>query len=73
MPRSSSWDRQLCRMPSIQKASSALEEAAVDAAGAYVDGRCRNIIFKHKQLIRLFGTSGECGGWVGTARADGIS
>jgi hypothetical protein len=44
-------------MPSVQKATNVLEEAAVDAAGAFVDGRGKNIVFKHKQLIKLFGKS----------------
>jgi hypothetical protein len=44
-------------MPSVQKASNVLEEAAVDAAGAFLDGRGKNIVFKHKQLIKLFGKS----------------
>lgn len=44
-------------MPSVQKPTNVLEEAAVDAAGAFTDGRGKNIIFKHKQLIKLFGES----------------
>lgn len=38
-----------------QKPNNLLEDAATSAAGANIDGRGRNIVFKHKQLIRLFG------------------
>jgi hypothetical protein len=32
----------------------ALNRAAVDAEGAFIDGRLKNIAFKHKQLRALF-------------------
>lgn len=38
-----------------QKPHNVLEDAATAAAGANTDGRGRNIVFKHKQLTRLFG------------------
>ncbi|KAJ9115425.1 hypothetical protein QFC22_005182 [Naganishia vaughanmartiniae] len=42
-------------MPNVaQKPSDLLEETAVEAWGAVVDGRGKNIVFRHKQLIRLF-------------------
>jgi hypothetical protein len=46
-------------MPNVaQKPNDVLEAKAVEAWGAVVDGRGRNVVFKHKQLIRLFGESG---------------
>ncbi|KAJ9094984.1 hypothetical protein QFC21_005777 [Naganishia friedmannii] len=42
-------------MPNVtQKPHDLLEETAGEAWGAVVDGRGKNIVFKHKQLIRLF-------------------
>ncbi|KAJ9102983.1 hypothetical protein QFC19_004540 [Naganishia cerealis] len=42
-------------MPNVaQRPNDLLEEAAAEAWGAVVDGRGRNIVFKQKQLIRLF-------------------
>lgn len=38
-----------------KKHNNTLENAAAAAAGANIDGRGRNIVFKHKQLTRLFG------------------
>lgn len=38
-----------------KKDSNILESVAASAAGANIDGRGRNIVFKHKQLTRLFG------------------
>ncbi|KAI5450881.1 hypothetical protein NCC49_002622 [Naganishia albida] len=37
-----------------KKDSNILESVAASAAGANIDGRGRNIVFKHKQLTRLF-------------------
>lgn len=46
-------------MPNVaQKPNDVLEAKAVEAWGAVVDGRGKNVVFKHKQLIRLFGESG---------------
>jgi hypothetical protein len=41
-------------MPSKSSSTSALDRAAIEAEGAFIDGRLRNIGFKHKQLRALF-------------------
>jgi hypothetical protein len=41
-------------MPFKSTSTSALDRAAIEAEGAFIDGRLKNIAFKHKQLRALF-------------------